>query len=177
MTNDQPSGMGLTQANPAADSTSAPQSKAPVWERARRKPWDHFVTLTFRESFSPRSAERHFETRFMPLIAVMAGRRVSTIGEVEAGSLNETVHIHVLLAGTAALSIGAISRAWGAGISDVEIYDPTLGGFNYVRKHWCDEETVKLIDDYRLRRRHRRPRRTPSRRNHSRERAMASHAR
>lgn len=145
-----------------------------LWEKAPQRQWDHYgAKLTFAFRVSAITAARIFETEFIPrLRALLRGRKIAWLGEVEAGPLNGTIHIHVVLFGTADLSIGEINRAWRVGKVNFQLFEAGRGGVGYVTKESDESQTLVLFRDYRLRHR-RRQRRNPSRQNRSLRRAVA----
>ena len=147
-----------------------------IAEWAARKPWDHFVTLTLKYRTSAQSAAAYFHGSFIERLRELTGPDVAFYGQVEAGPLHQRIHIHVLLFGTKDLVPGAIQRAWGAGISEIEPYDRRKRGAGYVSDEWYQPETIILLDDHRRRRRHRRHR-NPGRLARSLRRAVADHLR
>src|SRR4051794_20658575 len=95
--------------------------------------WDHFVTLTFRRGASVAGALAAF-ARWHRWITRSAGTPVPHFVVAEGDSAGTGVHLHVLIAGTAALSTTMLAEAWKHGHTRVLIYDSRRGASFYVSK-------------------------------------------
>ena len=95
--------------------------------------WDHFVTLTTEHSMSEQRLLRKFQDQFVRQLDRMAQRPISWFRAVEY-SANGQPHLHVLVWANGELSDRQLKRAWPLGITDVDAYDPSLGGAYYVTK-------------------------------------------
>jgi len=105
--------------------------------------WDHYLTLTFRESANSARARRELG-RCLRNLARVAQRPVPYFYALEAsGGSREHVHAHVLLAGTGHLSVDRLARSWKHGNTRVLCYDHTRGAAFYVSK-----EVPIAGDDY-----------------------------
>jgi hypothetical protein len=69
---------------------------------------------------------------------------------VERGSAGGRTHIHVLLAGTAALSPTRLRKAWLAGWPEIKVYRPDLSGAAYLTKTLHEPDSELLLRDRRL---------------------------
>jgi len=95
--------------------------------------WDYFVTLTTEHSMSEQRLLRRFQDQFVRQVARVAQRAISWFCVVEY-SANRQPHLHVLLWANGELSRRELETAWKLGYTEVEAYDPSLGGTHYVTK-------------------------------------------
>lgn len=96
--------------------------------------WEHFATLTFRFPPSVDAAVREFLV-WIRRLSKYAQRPIPWFYALERGGSGWR-HFHVLMAGTASLTIENMCEVWwtAAGISRIEDYDPALGAAWYVTK-------------------------------------------
>ncbi|MCC7134735.1 MAG: hypothetical protein IT352_18900 [Gemmatimonadales bacterium] len=97
-------------------------------------PWDHYVTLTFRQSSGPNFAWRAFR-RWIRRLERVAGLPVIWFVGFEDGDLLGRLHLHSLVGNTDALSDETLTESWTAGFSRIERFQPGLGAAHYVTKY------------------------------------------
>lgn len=102
------------------------------------RPWEYFVTLTHRYPGDGAQAIRTWAER----IEEQTGKPLSyaVFTERSAGGF---VHHHALVSCGGTGSVRALSKAWGSGQSEVEVYDPSRGAAHYVGKGYG---TTRLVD-------------------------------
>lgn len=110
--------------------------------------WDHFVALTYKWAVPPAEAARDFRDGFVRRLAFDAGHPLAWFYALERDAAGDRVHVHALVARTAALTSDQVERAWRAGNTRVRRYDPARGGARYVVK-----SILPGSDDYDISRR------------------------
>lgn len=97
-------------------------------------PWDHYATLTFRQSSGPNFAWRAFR-RWIRRLERTAELPVIWFVGFEDGNLLGRLHLHALVGNTDVLSEETLTEAWTAGFSRIERFQPGLGAAHYVTKY------------------------------------------
>jgi hypothetical protein len=110
--------------------------------------WDHFVTLTFASAVSKRAAETIVDERFRRRLEQLGQQRVDYVGAIEFGPVGGRLHVHLLLSGTARLSVEAVRDAWTSGLAEVRPYDASVGP-GYVLKTFGEDDPNMLLRDAR----------------------------
>lgn len=139
-----------------------------AWSHLIRKyPWSHWLTLEFPPQMrisEPSIASRHLQG-FADSVTRETQGPVPWLAVAERFS-DDTIHLHVFLAGTSTISIERLTRRWQRryGSADIRIYDPALDGAGYsVKEIESERSEVMLSDGFAkaLRRLSRRARTTP----------------
>jgi hypothetical protein len=94
--------------------------------------WDHFATLTFRYPQSVDTAIREI-LNWVRHLSKDTQRPIPCFYAIERGA-SGWLHVHMLTAGTASLTVEKMRKAWRAGISRIEVFDQTRGAAWYVSK-------------------------------------------
>ena len=124
----------MTRDQPPGPSSEGPSGRLPhAWGAyIRQFAWDHVATLTFRFG-RPGGAIRELHDRWLRRLARNAQHSIPAFYGLERGT-GGRLHLHVLTAGTAALTLAELRQAWKAGVSEVKRYDPARGAAWYVTK-------------------------------------------
>jgi hypothetical protein len=96
--------------------------------------WDHVATLTFRHSPSVDAAIREF-LNWIRRLSKRTQCAIPWFCALERGH-SGWLHHHVLMAGTASLTVETMRETWwtSGGISKIEVFDPARGAAWYVSK-------------------------------------------
>ena len=95
--------------------------------------WNHACTLTTRFPYSDAALMAELRHRFIRRLSKMTQHRTAWFAAAEWTHVGRA-HLHVLLGGTAALSIKQIERAWNAGHSRMTILRDSGDAVRYVVK-------------------------------------------
>ena len=97
-------------------------------------PWDHFVTLTFRQASGPDYARRAFGQWIRRLEREARTRLLWFVG-FEDGRLLGRLHLHALVGNTDGLAESTLEEAWTPGFARIQRFQPRLGAAHYVTKY------------------------------------------
>ena len=116
----------------AAHARSAYRDEWTRWA-ASAAPWTHFVTLT---TIHPASAAALWRMvyRYLGKLQFEIGNDLPWVCVLERTSSGQ-LHAHMLIGGTERLSIDALRRPWGYGISSAAMFDSARGGVAYIGKY------------------------------------------
>lgn len=111
----------------------------------RARPWDFFVTLTFSFSIPLERAVEEISRKYLRRLHQRAGRGVSYFLVLERSPQNGRWHVHGLIGNSGRLTARDLQDAWKAGaLTDVRLYNPELGGVEYMLKTVLSEEFFEL---------------------------------
>lgn len=103
-----------------------------------KKPWTHFVTMTFAKPVTWISAVRQIGRFLKAMVMVKAW-----VWFVEKGRGTGRVHCHALVRVDPKLSKKGFARAWNRGRAEVEDYDPDRGAAFYLAKSYGENADVE----------------------------------
>lgn len=107
-------------------------------EWLERFPWDHYVTLTFKDKSGPDLARRSFD-RWIRRLEQEAKLPLLWFVGHENGRLLGRLHLHALVGNTREVSPAVMEKLWTPGWSRIMPYQPTLGAAYYVTKYVTKE--------------------------------------
>jgi hypothetical protein len=102
-----------------------------AWLRSAR--WAHFLTFTAERAAPPYALRAEF-IAWERRMNCVAQRALSWFYVVELGPVGGRAHMHVLVAGTAAVPCDRLGTAWQLGDTHVRVYDPARDAARYVTK-------------------------------------------